>query len=155
MTIERPIKPAAGGKPGRKTALGDALRRRILTMQIAPGAVLDEAALAEEFRLSRPPVREIMRQMAGEGYIELDLNRPARVTSMTYQSLRDFYLVAPMIYIVSTKLAAETASNRDLEQLKRFRRRSAGRRLAAMSRGESSPTMSFISRSGKSRETNI
>jgi len=126
MTMERLIEAARGGNPDRKAALGDALRRRILTMQIAPGAPLDEVALAEEFGLSRPPVREIMRQMAGEGYIELDPNRPARVTSMSYQSLRDFYLVAPMIYIVSTQLAAENASKRDVERLeqiqKEFRR---------------------------------
>lgn len=126
MTMERLIEAARGGNPDRKAALGDALRRRILTMQIAPGAALDEVALAEEFGLSRPPVREIMRQMAGEGYIELDPNRPARVTSMSYQSLRDFYLVAPMVYIVSTQLAAENASKRDVERLeqiqKEFRR---------------------------------
>lgn len=45
---------------------------------------------------------------------------------MSYQSLRDFYLVAPMIYIVSTQLAAENASKRDVERLeqiqKEFRR---------------------------------
>ena len=122
MTVERPIEPAAGGNPDRKTALGDALRRRILTMQIAPGAVLDEVALSEEFGLSRPPVRELMRQMAGEGYIELEANRPARVTSMNYHSLRDFFLVAPMIYIATTKLAAQTASKADVDLLKRVQR---------------------------------
>ena len=122
MTLERPIEPAAGGNPDRKAALGDALRRRILTMQIAPGAVLDEVALSEEFGLSRPPVRELMRQMAGEGYIELEANRPARVTSMNYHSLRDFFLVAPMIYIATTKLAAEIASKADVDLLKKVQR---------------------------------
>jgi DNA-binding GntR family transcriptional regulator len=119
VTVEQPIEPAAGASPDRKAALGDALRRRILTMQIAPGAVLDEVALSEEFGLSRPPVRELMRQMAGEGYIELEANRPARVTSMSYHSLRDFFLVAPMIYIATTKLAAEIASKADVDLLKR------------------------------------
>lgn len=122
MPSERPIETAAGGNPDRKAALGDALRRRILTMQIAPGAVLDEVALSEEFGLSRPPVRELMRQMAGEGYIELEANRPARVTSMNYHSLRDFFLVAPMIYIATTKLAAEIASKADMDGLKAIQR---------------------------------
>ncbi|MBB3319626.1 transcriptional regulator GlxA family with amidase domain [Rhizobium sp. BK176] len=54
-------------------------------MELAPGAVLDEVALSEEFGLSRPPVRELMRQMAGEGFIELEANRAARVSSMSYQ----------------------------------------------------------------------
>jgi DNA-binding GntR family transcriptional regulator len=122
MTLERAIDASENGNPDRKAALGNALRRRILTMQIAPGAVLDEVALSEEFGLSRPPVRELMRQMAGEGYIELEANRPARVTSMNYNALRDFFLVAPMIYIATTKLAAEVASAADIERLKKIQR---------------------------------
>lgn len=115
MPSDRPADPAAN--PDRKAALADALRRRILTMQIAPGAVLDEVAISEEFGLSRPPVRELMRQMAGEGYIVLEANRPARVTSMNYNALRDFFLVAPMIYIATTKLAAEVATKADVTRL--------------------------------------
>lgn len=122
MPSERPIEPAAGGNPDRKAALGDALRRRILTMQIAPGAVLDEVVLSEEFGLSRPPVRELMRQMAGEGYIELEANRPARVASMSYHALRNFFLVAPMIYIATTRLAAEVASEADVDGLREIQR---------------------------------
>lgn len=102
----------------RRVQLVMALRRRILTMQMAPGAVLDEYALAEEFGLSRPPVREVMRQMAGEGYIELEPNRPARVTGMGYQSLRDFFLFAPLVYVASTRLAAERRTDADLDALK-------------------------------------
>ncbi len=106
----------AGGD--RKAVLSSSLRHRILTMQIAPGSVLDEVALSEEFGLSRPPVRETMRQLAGEGFIELEANRPARVTSMSYQSLRDFFLVAPMIYVATTKLAAEVATKADIDGLR-------------------------------------
>ena len=110
---------APGGSPDRKATLGTTLRRRILTMEIAPGSVLDEVALSEEFGLSRPPVRELMRQMAGEGYIELEANRPARVTSLSYQALRDFFLVAPMIYIASTKLAAQNRTQGELTVLRK------------------------------------
>ncbi|MDE3028921.1 MAG: GntR family transcriptional regulator [Paracoccaceae bacterium] len=104
--------------PDRRQTMITALRRRILTMQLAPGAVLDEYALAEEFGLSRPPVRELMRQMAGEGYIELEPNRPARVAGMGYHSLRDFFLFAPLVYVASTRLAAERRTDADLEMLR-------------------------------------
>ncbi|MBB4238476.1 GntR family transcriptional regulator [Rhizobium esperanzae] len=106
--------------PDRKGNLGLMLRRRILTMELPPGAVLDEVALSEEFGLSRPPVRELMRQMAGEGYIELEANRAARVSSMSYQSLRDFFLLAPMIYITANKLAAENGTRGQLDVLKQI-----------------------------------
>ncbi|MGO8080533.1 GntR family transcriptional regulator [Rhizobium leguminosarum] len=110
------------GNPDRKTNLSLTLRRRILTMELPPGAVLDEVALSEEFGLSRPPVRELMRQMAGEGYIELEANRAARVSSMSYQSLRDFFLLAPMIYITANKLAAENGTRGQLDVLKQMQR---------------------------------
>jgi DNA-binding GntR family transcriptional regulator len=47
--------------------LGEALRRRIFSMELKPGAVVDEVALSTEFGLSRPPVRELFRQLAAEG----------------------------------------------------------------------------------------
>ncbi|MGO7582044.1 GntR family transcriptional regulator [Rhizobium ruizarguesonis] len=108
------------GNPDRKANLSLTLRRRILTMELPPGAVLDEVALSEEFGLSRPPVRELMRQMAGEGYIELEANRAARVSSMSYQSLHDFFLLAPMIYITANKLAAENGTRGQLDLLKQM-----------------------------------
>ncbi|WLG66175.1 GntR family transcriptional regulator [Pseudomonas brassicacearum] len=104
----------------RKAVLGEALRRRILSMELAPGAVVDELALCEEFGLSRPPVRELMRQMAAEGYIDLEANRAARVSSMSYQSLRSFFLAAPMIYVGTTQLAATHATPSEIEVLKRI-----------------------------------
>lgn len=102
----------------RKQALAQVLRQRIITMELPPGAVLDEIALSEEFGLSRPPVRELMRQMAAEGYIELEANRAARVVSMNYQSLRNFFLAAPLIYIATTKLAALDATATEIADLK-------------------------------------
>lgn len=107
----------------RKGALGQALRHRILSMELAPGASLDEVALAEEFGLSRPPVRELMRQMAAEGYIELEANRAARVASMNYDSLRNYFLAAPLIYMATTKLAAAHATQAEIDGLKRIQER--------------------------------
>jgi DNA-binding GntR family transcriptional regulator len=106
------------GPVDRKAALADALKRRIVNMELAPGAVVDEVALSVEFGLSRPPVRELLRQMAAEGYIELEANRAARVSAMSYQSLRNFFLAAPMIYIATSQLAASNATPEDVARLK-------------------------------------
>ena len=89
-------------------------------LELAPGAVVDELALCDEFGLSRPPVRELMRQMAAEGYIDLEANRAARVTSMSYQSLRSFFLAAPLIYIATTQLAAVHSTPSEIDELKRI-----------------------------------
>jgi len=104
----------------RKTVFYQEICQRIITLELKPDAVLDEVALSEEFGLSRPPIREIMRQLAAEGYIELEANRPARVASMNYQSLRNFYLAAPFMYTATTQLAALHATPNEIAGLKKI-----------------------------------
>lgn len=50
----------------RKSSLYDDLKRQILTMELDPDADLDEVALSERYGLSRTPVREIFRRLAGK-----------------------------------------------------------------------------------------
>lgn len=102
----------------RKVVLAEALRRRILNMDMAPGSVVDELALCDEFGLSRPPVRELLRQIAAEGYIELEANRAPRVAAMNHDSLHSFFLAAPLIYVATTQLAATHATATEIEVLK-------------------------------------
>jgi DNA-binding GntR family transcriptional regulator len=113
------VQPISNEVPqDRKAVLAQALRRRILSMELAPGAVVDELALCDEFGLSRPPVRELLRQIAAEGYIELEANRAPRVAAMNHESLHSFYLAAPLIYVATTQLAASYASAAEIEALK-------------------------------------
>ncbi|CAB3788005.1 hypothetical protein LMG28688_02602 [Paraburkholderia caffeinitolerans] len=118
---EPPIDTTVPGD--RKAVLAETLRRRIVSLELPPGAVVDELALCDEFGLSRPPVRELMRQMAAEGYIELEANRAARVSSMNYQSLRSFFLAAPLIYVATTQLAAANATPADIAKLREIQKR--------------------------------
>ncbi|MCR9139307.1 MAG: GntR family transcriptional regulator [Alphaproteobacteria bacterium] len=103
----------------RKKKLYDALRRDILTMDRVPGADIDEVTLAEAFGLSRTPLREVLQQLAGEGYISNRENRGSRVADLSHQTLRDFFLTAPMIYAAVARLAALNANALQIDELKR------------------------------------
>src|SRR5262245_52622698 len=59
---------------GKKTLCTDDLRRRILTQELDPGSYLDEVDIGQTYGISRPPVREVLRQLAGEGYVVLHEN---------------------------------------------------------------------------------
>lgn len=107
---------------GPKEALYQDLKRSILTMRRAPGSDIDEVRLAAEFGLSRTPLREVLRKMAGEGYLELRDNRGAQVSAMTHSTLRDFFLAAPMIYSATTRLAAQNATPEQIASLKEVQR---------------------------------
>ena len=94
----------------RKTTLATHLRHAILTTALRPGDDLDEAALCAKFDLSRTPVREVFRELAGLGYIDLRDNRGPRVADLSHTTLRDFFLAAPMIYGAILRLAARNAN---------------------------------------------
>ncbi|UWR16601.1 GntR family transcriptional regulator [Sulfitobacter sp. M368] len=94
------------------------LRHAILTQDLQPGADLDEARLSEEWHLSRTPLREVLRQLAGEGFVEIRTNRGARVAEMSHKTLRDFFLAAPMIYGAILRLAAQNAKPSQIAALK-------------------------------------
>lgn len=94
------------------------LRRRILTEALEPGIYLDEMELAEEYGISRPPLREVLRQLAGEGYVVLHENRGTQVSPMTHKTLRNFFIVAPMVYAAIGRLAAQNATRAQIMRLK-------------------------------------
>ncbi len=102
----------------RKAHCLEALRHRILTLDLPPGSALDEATIASEYEISRPPLREILRQLAGEGYAVIRENRGAAVAPMDQRTLRNFFLTAPMIYSAVARLAAENATAGQLMRLK-------------------------------------
>ena len=106
----------------KKDDLYRALKRKILTMELQPGEALDEITLGKQTKLSRTPVREILRRMAGEGFVEIAQNRGAYVSSMNYKMLRDFFRTAPAIYASISALAAENRTASQLDDLKASQR---------------------------------
>jgi len=102
----------------KKARLIEELRRDVLTLALEPGVDLDEASLAEKYGLSRTPLRDAFRELAGDGYVTIHKNRGARVADMSHRTLRDFFLAAPMIYSAVTQLAAENATTAQIAALK-------------------------------------
>jgi DNA-binding GntR family transcriptional regulator len=102
----------------KKVQCLDDLRRKILTQELEPGVSLDETEVSEAYGISRPPLREVLRQLAGEGYVQLIENRGAQVAPMSHTTLRNFFIAAPMIYAATTRLAAENATLAQIARLK-------------------------------------
>lgn len=120
----------------RKSSLYDDLKRQILTMELDPDADLDEVSLSLRYGISRTPVREIFRRLAGEGYVDIRENRGARVVPMNHSTLRNFFQAAPMIYAAIGRLAVQNFKSRQLTDLKdtqqRFRAANAASDVLAM-----------------------
>ncbi|WP_437614845.1 GntR family transcriptional regulator [Erwinia sp. V71] len=106
-----------------KAALYEDLKRLILTMELDPDTALDEVSLSNQYALSRTPVREVFQRLAGEGYLEIIEKKGVRVIPMNHATLRNFFLVAPMIYAAIGRLAVQSFKPKQLDALKDTQKR--------------------------------
>ena len=94
------------------------IERRILQGELAPGAKLIEAALAETLGVSRGPVREAFRMLEEAGLVKQEKNRGVFVRSIPlHEAMEIFDLRAMMDEAVGRRLAVSITS----EQLRRVR----------------------------------
>ena len=64
-------------------AIADKLRERILSHQMPPGSDIHDGALAQEFGVSRTPVREAMKLLCHEGLLTAQPRRGMTVTRLS------------------------------------------------------------------------
>ena len=77
----------------------------VLTGRYAPGQRLIAADLALEYGVSRAPVREALHMLAGEGVVELTLNRGARIRRLSVEQLIEFLEFTEAICVLGVRLA--------------------------------------------------
>ena len=81
---------------------------RILDGRLAPGARIGEQELADEFQVSRGPVREAIRILEREGLATILARRGAIVTELSADELRELFEIrAGLFDVVARQLAAE------------------------------------------------
>lgn len=99
------------GTPVGSLPLRDVVREKIRT-RIAegvwgPGFRLVERDLAEEFAVSRVPVREALRALESEGFVELLPRRGAVVRDLTRSVVADLFDIRQVLEGLAARLVAE------------------------------------------------
>jgi DNA-binding GntR family transcriptional regulator len=110
----------------------DELRARIIGGRYEQGARLLEEELAAELAVSRNPVREALQALAGEGFVEIEPRRGARVSVLTPQRTDDLFEVRQTLEGLVAALAAQRRTDEQLAELTEI----VGRGLAASKSGE-------------------
>jgi GntR family transcriptional regulator, gluconate operon transcriptional repressor len=82
-----------------------ALRSDILTGELPPGELLVEATLAGSFGVSRGPVRDALRTLAGEGLIT-QAGRSYRVVGLDDQDVRDLFQLRELLEVAAAQQCA-------------------------------------------------
>lgn len=93
------------------------LRERIFAGELLPGMFLDEARLAEDMRISRTPLREALKVLTAEGLVRHEPRRGCFVNEVTEHDLDEIFPVIALLEGQCARLAAEHASDADLQAL--------------------------------------
>ena len=116
--------------PTKKSLCFIDLRCRILQLDLATGADLDEASFSKHYGLSRTLLREVFQKLAGEVYLSIDPNRGAVVAVMDLLTMRRFFQTARNVYAAIARLAAERASPPQIHGLKEAQKKIMSQRAA-------------------------
>ncbi|MGC9155482.1 MAG: GntR family transcriptional regulator [Ferrimicrobium sp.] len=90
------------------------LRHALVTGELAAGESLREEFLAERFGVSRTPVREALRRLQVEGYIEILPHRGARVLGWRVEDINEVFALRGVLEPHAARQAALRLSESDL-----------------------------------------
>lgn len=93
------------------------LRRDIVTGALAGGARLGESALAEQYGISRTPIREALRRLESEGLVEVLPHRGARVVDWSDIDVAAIYDLRAMVEGYAARRAATRIAAAEIERL--------------------------------------
>jgi DNA-binding GntR family transcriptional regulator len=117
VDTDLPGKIGAQHLPLRDQVL-DALRKGIISGDYPPGERLTEDRLAEDFGVSRNPVREALRVAEAEGFVVILPRRGAVVASPSSATIDDIFAVRERLEPLAARLAAERATPTDVTALR-------------------------------------
>lgn len=93
------------------------LRDQIVTLQRAPGSLLDEAELMKSLHLGRTPIREGLQRLAGEGLVFIRPRRGIYVANLNLTDLQQIFELRQVLEGYAAALAAERATAADVAAL--------------------------------------
>ena len=97
--------------------VAELLRQRIFNRELAPGSWIDELKLAEEYGISRTPLREALKVLATEGLVTMKVRRGAYVTEVSERDLADVYHLLALLESDAAGVVATKASDVQLKEL--------------------------------------
>ena len=97
--------------------VAELLRQRIFSRELEPGSWIDELKIAEDYGISRTPLREALKVLAAEGLVTMKVRRGAYVTEVNEKDLVDIYHLLGLLESDATGAVAQHATDEQLREL--------------------------------------
>jgi len=86
----------------------------IIAGELVPGSRVPEAELCTRFGISRTPLREALKVLAAEGFVELEPSRGARVVRLKTADIRAMFEVLGALESLAGQLACERMTDQEI-----------------------------------------
>lgn len=97
--------------------VAELIRQRIFNRELAAGVWIDELKIANEYGISRTPLREALKVLAAEGLITMKVRRGAYVTEVSERDLVDVYHLLSLLESDAAATVAVTATKSQRDEL--------------------------------------
>ena len=98
----------------------ETLREAIIKGVLKPGERLMENQLAENMGVSRTPVREAIRKLELEGFVNVISRKGTYVSELSYKDVHEIYEIRATLESLACGLAAERATASEIEEMERY-----------------------------------
>jgi DNA-binding GntR family transcriptional regulator len=97
--------------------VAELLRQRIFSRELEPGSWIDELKIAEEYGISRTPLREALKVLAAEGLVTMKVRRGAYVTEVSDKDLADVYHLLALLESDAAAVVAQHGTDAEHAEL--------------------------------------
>jgi DNA-binding GntR family transcriptional regulator len=98
--------------------VGESIRERIVSGDLAPGEALNQSSLAREHNVSRIPVREALGVLAGEGLLRIE-NGTGYVTPLSIAELQEIYEIREALEPLATRIGLANVGRAEIMVMER------------------------------------
>tara|TARA_Y100001968_G_C19239648_1_gene658752 strand:+ start:94 stop:801 length:708 start_codon:yes stop_codon:yes gene_type:complete len=94
------------------------IRKLVIEGDLEPGAKVPERILCERFNVSRTPLREALKTLASEGWLEILPHKGARVTRLSEEDVDQMYPIMGALEALSGELACANLSEEQFAEIR-------------------------------------
>ena len=92
-------------------------KKKIITLQYAPGTLLEEKTIMMDLNIGRTPIREALLRLSGEGWVVIQTNRGAMVPPITLQETRAMFETLKILDLAIVPLLCSSSFTPELGPL--------------------------------------
>lgn len=95
------------------------IKQKIVSLELPPGSVIDEAALREELELGRTPIREALQRLSLEKLVEIVPRRGTFVSDLGIMDLQRLFELRIVLEAQAARLAARRGRKQHWDRMRR------------------------------------